>query len=110
MDKSTISVGQQLHQAVQTSVPHFSNVGSTAADGLDGGSHKVFIHAFNVCLRGNTRTKQHVKGYGCCTHPQLLHSPLYLKLSENGGNVCLIGQIGENLQLQNTKHSSIIGW
>lgn len=24
----------------------------------------------------------------------------YLKFSENGGNVCLIGQIGENLQLK----------
>lgn len=27
-------------------------------------------------------------------------SAQYLKLSENGGDICLVGQIGEDLQLQ----------
>lgn len=46
----TVSVGQQLHQAVQTRVSHLPDVGGAAADGLDGCSHKVFVHAFNVSL------------------------------------------------------------
>lgn len=50
IDRLTVSVGEQLHQAIQTRVPHLANVGSAAADGLDRGSHKVFIHAFNVRL------------------------------------------------------------
>lgn len=52
LERLTISVGQQLYQAVQTRVPHLSDVGGTAANGLDCGSNKVFIHAFNVCLPG----------------------------------------------------------
>lgn len=47
----TVPVGQQLHQAVQARVPHLTDVGGAAADGLDGGSHKVFVHAFNVRLQ-----------------------------------------------------------
>lgn len=46
----TVSVGQQLHQAVQTRVSHLPDVGGAAADGLDGCRHKVFVHAFNVSL------------------------------------------------------------
>lgn len=53
IERLTVSVGQQLHQAVQTRVPHLADVGSAAADGLDCGSHKVFIHAFNVRLKDN---------------------------------------------------------
>lgn len=49
-ERLTISVGQQLHEAIQTRIPDLANVGSTAANGLDCGSHKVFVHAFNVCL------------------------------------------------------------
>lgn len=52
IERLTVSVGQQLHQAVQTRVPHLADVGSTAADGLDCGRHEVFIHAFNVRLPG----------------------------------------------------------
>lgn len=52
LERLTISVGQQLYQAVQTRVPHLSDVGGTAANGLDCGSNKVFIHAFNVGLPG----------------------------------------------------------
>ena len=50
IERLTVSVGQQLHKAIQARVPHLSNVGGTTANGLDCGSHKVFIHAFNVCL------------------------------------------------------------
>lgn len=92
----TVSVGEQLHQAVQTRVANFSDVGGAAADGLDGGGHKVFIHAFDVCLPGaEGKKKQPVM---LSFFPNGLKS-LYLKLSKNRGDVCLIGKIGENLQL-----------
>lgn len=51
-ERLTVPVGQQLHQAVQTRVPHLPDVGGAAADGLDGGGDKVFVHAFDVGLRG----------------------------------------------------------
>lgn len=36
-------------------------------------------------------------------HPLSILSSLYLKLSENSGDVGLISQIGEDFQLKNTK-------
>lgn len=51
-ERLTVTVGQQLHQAVQTRVPHLPDVGGTAADGLDCGGDKVFVHTFNVGLPG----------------------------------------------------------
>lgn len=51
-ERLTVPVGQQLHQAVQTRVPHLADVGGAAADGLDGGGDKVFVHAFDVGLQG----------------------------------------------------------
>lgn len=51
----TVTVGQQLHQAVQARIPHLPDVGGTAADGLDCGGHKVFVHAFNVGLPGKEK-------------------------------------------------------
>lgn len=51
----TVPVGQQLHQAVQARVPHLTDVGGTATDGLNGGGHKVFVHTFDVGLRGERR-------------------------------------------------------
>lgn len=42
------------------------------------------------------------------TIPKVQFNRPYLKLSENGGDVCLIGQIGEDLQLQNTKKKMTI--
>lgn len=56
-NRLTVSVGQQLHQAVKTRVSHLTDVGGTAADGLDSSSHKVFIHAFNICLPEKTFTQ-----------------------------------------------------
>lgn len=120
-NRLTISVGQQLHQPIKTRVPHLADVGGTAADGLDRGSHKVFIHAFNICLQENkTHTGRRRLGNTCLLKyraAQLLflikHQcsavSLYLKLSEDGGNVRLIGQIGENLQLQK-RHETLFFW
>lgn len=46
----TITVGQQLHQAVEAGVTDSAYVSCTASNGLDGGCHKVFVHAANVGL------------------------------------------------------------
>lgn len=56
----TVSVGQQLHQTVQARVSHLSDVGGAAADCLDCGSDKVFIHAFNVSLPGEKTLTQSI--------------------------------------------------
>lgn len=54
-EKLTVTVGQQLHKAVQARVPHLPDVGGTAADGLDCGGDKVFVHALNVGLPGKQK-------------------------------------------------------
>ena len=46
----TITVGQQLHQAVEAGVTDSAYVSCTAPNGLDRGCHKVLVHAANVGL------------------------------------------------------------
>ena len=50
----TITVGQQLHQAVEAGVSDSAYVSCAAPNGLDGGCHKVLVHAANVGLREAT--------------------------------------------------------
>lgn len=52
----TIAVGQKLYQAVEAGVADSAYVRRTSSNGLDGGCHKVFVHAANVGLWG-TRTQ-----------------------------------------------------
>lgn len=65
----TIAVGEQLHQAVETCVPHLPNVGGTAADGLDGCCHKVLIIAFNVRLPERKHGRKLTHCRQTCTVP-----------------------------------------
>lgn len=50
----TITVGQQLHQAVEAGVTDSAYVSRTASNGLDRGCHKVLVHAANVGLWDTT--------------------------------------------------------
>lgn len=99
-ERLTVPVGQQLHQAIQTRVPHLPDVGGAAADGLDGGGDKVFVHAFDVGLRGETAKCQLSAGASAPTKAEVSRSRRYLKLPEDGGDVCLVGEVGEDLQLR----------
>lgn len=56
----TIPVGEKLDQAIEAGVPHLPDVGSTAPDGLDGGRHKVLVHAADVGLGRRGRDVQYV--------------------------------------------------
>lgn len=51
----TITVGQQLHQAVEAGVTHSAYVSCTASNGLDRGCHEVLVHAANVGLWDTTQ-------------------------------------------------------
>lgn len=50
METLTVTVGQKLHQAIETGVPDSAYVRCTSSNGLDRGCHKVFVHAANVGL------------------------------------------------------------
>lgn len=56
----TVPVGEELDQAVEAGVPHLPDVGGTAPDGLDGGCHKVLVHAADVGLCRHVGDAQHV--------------------------------------------------
>lgn len=50
----TVTVGQQLYQAVEAGVTDSAYVGCTASDGLDRGCYKVLVHAADVGLWDTT--------------------------------------------------------
>lgn len=47
----TISVGQQIYQAIEACVSDFWDVGCTSAYSLNSGCSKMFILAFHICLK-----------------------------------------------------------
>jgi len=144
----TIPVGEELDQAIEAGVPHLPDIRGTAPDGLDGGGHKVLVHAADVGLcrhGGHTLHVTHMlvlgippcdghtlglfgatRGVGMASahsscgalfsphhggglaprampwwHPGGLSMAMaYLELPQDGGDVGLVGQVGEDLQLQ----------
>lgn len=86
----TIAVGEQLHQAVETGVPHLPNVGGTAADGLDGGCHKVLIIAFNVRLPERKHGMKLTHCRQACTVPPCTPSDKCIQIHRKAKQIIIL--------------------
>lgn len=114
----TVTVGQQLDQPIEAGVADSANAGGTAPDGLDGGRHKVLVYAADVGLQDAGLAGEPLNPQ--CQAPPFRgqpkagrragarQPPTYLELTQDCGDVALVGQVGEDLQLTQ-KYTQTLG-